>query len=115
MGFTEFEKYELKSIVRDESRKLFETEFPDEVVKFVKQKGLSNQVEDFVRFPSMKHKATKAENLELHLLCDNSLDLVKVVEEFGEVITLPYSIHIDCSFLIQNIEGNLFHSVTLFS
>ena len=107
MTFTEYEKTELKSIVRENSRKLFENDYPDRVVKFIKSKGLTNQVQDFVRFPSMKHRKSKAENLELHFVMDTTFDLKQVLEEFGEILTLPYGLNVDCSFLIENLEGEL--------
>ena len=104
MGFTPYEKLQLKTVIREESKDQLD-QFPEYIVKFIKSNGLINQIGDYGRFPSMRHKQQKAENIELHLRVDNDFDLDKILQEFKEIIAPPYQISIDFSFLIKNSEG----------
>ena len=106
MGFTGIEKAGLKSLIRSEAdiEKARES-FPEVITKFIRSNNLVNQVCDYARFPYMKHKQTKAENLEIVKIFDDSLELIDVLEEMGESLSAPYTLKIDCSFLIRHPEG----------
>ena len=107
MGFTSIEKIALKALCRDsmEIEKARET-LPDGVMDFIRSKNLTNQVTDYARFPYMKHKQTKAENLEVVKMFDADFNLCDVLQEIGESLSAPFTIKIDCSFLLSDPDGD---------
>ena len=106
MGFTGTEKKALKAICRDKAevdRAL--SRFPETILDFIRSSGLSNQISDYGRFPHMKHRITKAENVEICLVFDENLDIGDILDEMSYFLTPPYRLHVDCSFIMKNPEG----------
>ena len=112
MGFTALEKAAMNKMLRneDEIAVLREQDLPEEVLIFLRTKGLLNQVRDYGRFPSKwRHKITAAENIEIVKLYNVDFDPMDVLEKLGDTMTPPYRIQMDCSMILGHPTGKSFY------
>ena len=106
MGFTEYEKKQLRTLFRENSENIVQESVPDEIFGFLKSQGLLPQVRDYGKFPSKyRFKPHKAENLVLTFVLDNDFKIHKILTELGFILTPPFNIKIDCSFLMEDTDG----------
>jgi len=112
MGFTALEKSAMNKMLRneDEIDVLRKQDIPDDILQFLRTKGLLNQVRDYGRFPIYKrHKLTAAENIEIVKLYNTDFNPVDVLEDLADFLSPPYRIQMDCSMILGHPTGKSYH------
>ena len=108
MGFTEFEKNEMKGLFRVDSEQIVEQTLPDDIILFLKSQNLMKQVRDYGIFPSkFRYRPFKAENIVLTFFMDPNFSIYQILNDLSYIITPPFSVKIDCSFVMQDSDGDL--------
>ena len=90
MGFTAFEKKVLRETLRDKDTisSILGTEYPDEIIEFLKQENLLGQVRDYAII-SAKAKLHKPENLTMTYLLDGSTYIYDILAKWQSFLSPP--------------------------
>ena len=108
MGFSKFEREQMQNLFRDYSETLVKESLPEEIFGFLKTQGLLRQVRDYGKFPSkFRFKPQKAENVVLTFVMDSEFSILNVLNELKFILTPPFSLKIDCAFLMEDTDGDL--------
>lgn len=108
MGFTEYEKLEMKNLFRSNSEMLVEDTLPEDIFQYLQTNNLLRQVRDYGKFPAKyRFRPFKAENIVLTFFMDPDYDLNQTLMDLSYILTPPFSIKIDCAFMMQDSEGDL--------
>ena len=108
MGFTDYEKSEMRNLFRADSKQLVEDTLPPDVSDYLKTNGLLNQVRDYGKFPAKyRFRPFKAENIVLTFFIDPNYNIFETLIDLSYILTPPFSIKIDCAFMMQDSEGDL--------
>lgn len=108
MGFTEYEKLEMRNLFRYNSEDLVEETLPEEISVFLKNEGLMRQVRDYGKFPAkFRFRPFKAENIVLTFFMDPNFTIHETLMDLSYILTPPFKIKIDCAFMMQDSEGDL--------
>ena len=105
MGFTDYEKTELETLIRDDITELRKQQLSPSVYEFIRGRNLFRQVSDYARFPLRRFRLRKAENIELTKFLDDETTISGILDDLGEILTFPVRIKIDASLIISDPEG----------
>ena len=104
MGFSEYEKLFIKSLLVSEEmlEKEREEHFSEDELQFLRQKDLLRRAKDYAIFPSKYfHPVNKSENIVVHKLLVKNVELYEFMNNLLSEITPPYHCMVDFSFLIK--------------
>ena len=92
MGFTRYEKERFRNSMREKEKilVLLETEYPDDVIQFLKSQALLKQVRDYC-IMSDKPKFEKAENIVVTYLLNSTTSVYGILEEWQTFLSPPVS------------------------
>lgn len=108
MGFTEYEKLEMKNMFRADSENYVNEHLPDDISSYLKNQGLFSQVRDYGKFPAkFRFRPFKAENVVLTFFMDPNFLIHEALMDLSYILTPPFKIKIDCAFMMQDAEGDL--------
>ena len=108
MGFTDYEKMEMKNLFRSESEDLVGENLPNDIFEYLKTNGLLRQVRDYGKFPAKyRFRPFKSENIVLNFFIDPDYNISQTLLDLSYILTPPFTIKIDCSFMMQDSEGDL--------
>ena len=90
MGFSEYEKYELLNTLRKNHKieEIIETEYPDDVITFIKNEGLLRQLRDYCIMPKLT-KLNRPENITITYLLDSQNSIYRILQLWQEFMTPP--------------------------
>ena len=105
MGFTFFEKEELKQTLRDPDviQSLLE-EYPIEVINFLKQEKLLGQIRDYSIIPS-KQRLHKPENLTITYVLDSKTFVYDILAHWNEFLSPPVIIFSLVAFIVYGFRN----------
>lgn len=107
MGFTEYEKMEMKNLFRSESENLVAETLPQDIADYLTNNGLLRQVRDYGKFPAKyRFRPFKSENIVLNFFMDPDYNISQTLLDLSYILTPPFAIKIDCSFMMQDSEGD---------
>ena len=105
MGFTQYEKESLRSLIRTpiETNPIRDKEIPPEIIKYLKSVDLLHHLHDYALFPLKHvHRVNKAENIIFGKFFNADLNVFDMLEEIVSFLTPTFRIQVDFGFIIKS-------------